>query len=345
MSNKKRYRTLRNKASVLILLIITLSALLTGAMLVVLFRVGLIPERFSATAWMLPITVVVSCILGAILAALAMRIFVKPLDELVAATKKIAEGDFSARVDEKVLVSEIGTLVENFNKMAKELEGTEIFRSDFINNFSHEFKTPIVSIRGFARQLSEKELTEEERKLYTDIILSESERLASMAGNVLLLSKLENQQLIPDKKAYSLDEQIRKCILIFAKEWEKKNIELDIDLDEIIYIGNEEIMSHVWINLLGNAIKYTAEGGKISVRAVCKAKDIVVRISDSGMGMTKDVMERIFDKFYQGDNSHSGNGNGLGLPLVKRIIQLCEGRIVVDSEAGAGTVFFVYLPI
>ena len=166
-----------------------------------------------------------------------------------------------------------------------------------------------------------------------------------MATNILLLSKLENQQLIPEKSEYSLDEQLRSCMLLFAKDWEEKNIELDIDLEDIAYMGNEELMSHIWINLIGNAVKYTPEGGKIALRAIKKSGEILVRISDNGIGMSHEVMERIFDKFYQGDGSHAGSGNGLGLSLVKRIIELCDGKIIVDSEIGAGTVFTVCLPV
>lgn len=327
------------------LVIITLSSLLTGGILLLLILLGIIPSALMATFWMAPITVCVGCIIGAILAAFIMRFYIKPLDDLLAATKRIAEGDFSVRVPEKTHLLEMEMLVENFNQMAHELEGIEMFRSDFINNFSHEFKTPIVSIRGFAKQLQSADLTKEERLKYTEIIADESERLSTMATNILLLSKLENQQLIPEKSEYSLDEQLRSCMLLFAKDWEEKNIELDIDLEDIAYMGNEELMSHIWINLIGNAVKYTPEGGKIALRAIKKSGEILVRISDNGIGMSHEVMERIFDKFYQGDGSHAGSGNGLGLSLVKRIIELCDGKIIVDSEIGAGTVFTVCLPV
>lgn len=339
-----RFRNLRNKSTLLVLVIIALSSLLTGGLLLLLILLGVIPSALMATFWMAPITVFVGCIIGAILAAFIMRFYIKPLDDLVAATKKIAEGDFSVRVPEKTHLLEVKMLVENFNRMAHELEGIEMFRSDFINNFSHEFKTPIVSIRGFAKQLQSSALSDEERLKYAEIIASESERLSNMSTNVLLLSKLENQQLIQEKKPYSLDEQLRFCVLLFAKEWEKKNIDMDIELDDITFVGNEELVSHIWINLIGNAVKYTPENGRIELRAFSKPDGIFVRIADSGIGMSHEVLERIFDKFYQGDGSHAGRGNGLGLPLVKRIVELCDGRIVVDSEVGAGSVFSVYLP-
>ncbi len=340
----KKYRGLQNKGMLFMLLIISISALLVAGVLLLLILLGAISASIMAKAWVTPIIVCVGCILGALLAAFLMRFYIRPLDDLVVATKRISAGDFSVRVDRKTHVSEIGLLVDNFNSMAGELEGTEMFRSDFINNFSHEFKTPIVSIRGFARQLQSDDLTDAEKKKYAEIIVLESERLSNMATNVLLLSKLENQELVGEKKTYSLDEQLRKCVLLFEKEWERKNIEINIELDEIEYNGNEELMSHIWINLIGNAVKYTPFCGRISLRATVKNKEAVISVSDNGIGMSGHVMKRIFDKFYQGDDSHSESGNGLGLSLVKRIVELCEGRIRVESEAGKGTEFAVFLP-
>ncbi len=340
----KKYRGLQNKGMLFMLLIISVSALIIAGILLLLILLGAIPASIMAKAWVTPIIVCAGCILGALLASFLMRFYIRPLDDIVAATKRISAGDFSVRVDRKTHVSEIGLLVDNFNSMAGELEGTEMFRSDFINNFSHEFKTPIVSIRGFARQLQSEDLTEDEKKKYAEIIANESERLSNMATNVLLLSKLENQQLVGEKKLYSLDEQLRGCVLLFEKEWERKNIEMDIELDEIEYNGNEELMSHIWINLIGNAVKYTHDGGRIAIRASVKNKETVISVSDNGIGMKGEVMKRIFDKFYQGDNSHSESGNGLGLSLVKRIMELCDGRIKVESEHGKGTEFTVFLP-
>ncbi len=341
----KKYRGLQNKGMLFVLLIISISALLTAGVLLLLILLGAIPSSIMAKAWMTPAIVCIGCILGALLAAFLMRFYIRPLDDLVAATKKISMGDFSVRVDRKTHVSEIGLLVDNFNIMAKELEGTEMFRSDFINNFSHEFKTPIVSIRGFARQLQSNDLNEYEKKKYAEIIAHESERLSNMATNVLLLSRLENQQLVGEKKPYFLDEQLRNCVLLFEKEWERKNIEIDIELDEIEYNGNEELMSHIWINLIGNSVKYTPDGGRIALRASIKNGEAVISVSDNGIGIKEEIMDRIFDKFYQGDDSHSESGNGLGLSLVKRIVELCKGRIKVISDVGKGTEFVVFLPL
>ena len=246
-------------------------------------------------------------------------------------------------------------LLESFNTMTEELGGIEIFRNDFINNFSHEFKTPIVSIKGFAKQLRQDNLPKEQQQEYIDIIIKECERLSDMSSKILLLTKLENQQIITDKKDYSLDEQIRNCILLLEKQWDKKNIDFNVELAPAVFHGNEEMLSHVWLNLLDNAIKYSRENGEIYVscretRKITSTsaggieKITEVKITDNGIGMGEATLKHIFEKFYQGDTAHSDSGNGLGLPLVKRIIELCGGRISVQSEKDKGTSFYIYLP-
>ena len=272
---------------------------------------------------------------------------------MIRATKIIAKGDFKVQVPNTTNIIAIRELIESFNRMADELSGIEIFRNDFINNFSHEFKTPIVSIKGFAKQLRKNNLSEEKRLEYTDIIIKECERLSAMSSKVLLLTKLENQQIITDKKDYSLDEQIRNCILLLEKQWNKKNIALNVELAPAVFYGNEEMLSHVWLNLIDNAVKYSSENGEISVSCRESRKTNAsgsienmteVKITDTGIGMDEKTLKHIFEKFYQGDSAHSDSGNGLGLPLVKRIVELCGGRISVQSEKDKGTSFYIYLP-
>ncbi len=229
--------------------------------------------------------------------------------------------------------------------MAAELGGLELFRKDFINNFSHEFKTPIVSIKGFARQLERDDLTERQRREYLDIIISESERLANMSGNVLLLSKLENQNIVTDKTRFQLDEQLRRCILLLEKSWTLKSLELDLELEETEFFGNEEMLQHVWVNLLGNAVKFSPQGGTLGVRLYREHGWAVVTVRDTGPGMDEVTRRRVFEKFYQGDTAHAVEGNGLGLSLVKRIVDLCQGTVEVDSVPGAGAAFTVRLPL
>ena len=279
------------------------------------------------------------------LAASMGRSKLKPINDLVRAMHDVSQGDFSVRVDTEDVSGDMGQLVASFNDMASELGGLELFRKDFINNFSHEFKTPIVSIKGFARQLERDDLTEQQRREYLDIIISESERLANMSGNVLLLSRLENQTIVTDRTRYRLDEQIRRCILLMEKQWTRKGLELDLDLDEAEFYGNEEMLRHVWVNLLGNAIKFSPEGGTLSVRLALEGDFAAVTVRDQGPGMDEATRRRVFEKFYQGDTAHAAEGNGLGLALVKRIVDLCQGRIAVESAPGQGAAFTVRLPL
>lgn len=279
------------------------------------------------------------------LAAGMGRSKLKPMNDLVHAMHAVSQGDFSVRVDAEDVPGDMGELVSSFNDMASELGGLELFRKDFINNFSHEFKTPIVSIRGFAKQLERDDLSDAERREYLDIIVSESDRLANMASNVLLLSKLENQTIVTDRTLYRLDEQLRRCILLLEKQWSEKNLEPDVDLDEVAYRGNEEMVSHIWVNLLGNAIKFSPPGAPLVVRLRRDGNWAEARIRDAGEGMDEATRRRIFEKFYQGDTAHATEGNGLGLALVKRIVDLCGGTVAVDSAPGGGSTFTVRLPL
>lgn len=278
--------------------------------------------------------------------ALLSKWWLGPLKELIRATDNIAKGDFKVRVQESFdAKSDLGMLQRSFNHMANELDGTEMFKSDFINNFSHEFKTPIVSIQGFSHQLQAGGLSEDEQQEYIRIIASESDRLAKMSSNVLLLSKLENQQIVTDRTEFYLDEQLRTCLLLLEKQWSEKDIELELDLDTATYRFNEDMLSHVWINLFGNAIKFTPHGGKVSCTLRKTPDAITVTVADTGEGMSEEVISHIFEKFYQGDKSHTREGNGVGLTVVCRILELCGGSIHVSSKVGEGSIFTVTLPV
>jgi len=338
------YKTLRGKNTFFVLCTIVSANVLTAGILGLLVLLGLIQSRFTMTIWVPIAFLITSAILGTIFASFMSKQLIKPLDKLSQATQAVAKGNFNVRIEEETNVQAINTLLNDFNKMASELGSIEMFRSDFINNFSHEFKTPIVSICGFARQLEKGGLTEDEQKKYAHIIAKNAEHLASMSSSVLLMTKLESQEIIEGKEKYSLDDQIRDCILTMQNEWERKNIELTIELDDIDYFGNKEITSHIWSNLIGNAIKFTSENGKITVRMVENNNIVSVSVEDNGIGMSKEVSEHIFDKFYQGDKSHKTPGNGLGLSLTKRIITLCGGDISVQSKEGKGSIFRVDLP-
>lgn len=289
------------------------------------------------------IAFIVCIILGTVITAFISRTILQPIRDLNKATTEVARGNFSVRVREP-LDAEYGTLTRNFNRMAEELSGIETLRGDFISNVSHEFKTPLASIQSFAKLLQDDSLSDSDRCEYTQIIIDETTRLSKLASNILNLSKLENQTTIANKTRFSLDEQIRKIILMLEPEWSKKNINLDIALDDIYYFGNEELMGQIWQNIINNAIKFTPDNGVIKVQLYRTESNITVRISDNGIGISHEAKEKIFEKFYQGDHSRKTEGNGLGLALVKRIIDLCGGRIYVENLYEGGVCFVVELP-
>lgn len=343
----KRINTLRIRFTFTVCVMFAASGILTGIIFTVLSFFQPF-GRLMDDKILLIAALCLSCVaIGTGLSFATMRIWVGRITRISQAMRDIAKGNFKKRVpekDEAEAITEIGDLERSFNQMASDLEGIEMFRNDFINNFSHEFKTPIVSIRGFARQLQSGHLSAEQNKEYIDIIVSESERLATMSQNILLLTKLENQSIVTEKSEFYLDEQIRNCILLLEKSWSEKDIELDIDLDEVKYVFNEEMLSHVWINLLSNAIKFTPVDGKITCRLKKIGNCTIFEIKDSGEGMTENVKSRIFEKFYQGDSSHATKGNGIGLNIVQRIVTLAGGSVYVESEPHKGSKFSVVLP-
>ena len=287
---------------------------------------------------------IISVIIGTVLAWIVAKRVLKPISDLSEATKKIAKGDFNVHIEELGMGKEIYEMTKSFNIMAEELKNIETFRSDFIANVSHEFKTPISAIEGYATLLQDKNISDAEKDMYIERIISSSKRLSSLSGNILMISKLENQEILPDKAKYSLDEQMRNVILSLENLWSEKNISLDIDLDNISFYGNKNVVSYIWYNILSNAIKFTPNGGLISIKMYIKDNKIIVEISDNGIGMTEETLKHIFEKFYCEDKSHGGSGNGLGLPLAKRAAELSEGEIYVESEKSVGTKFTVILP-
>lgn len=293
-------------------------------------------------------TVIASIFIGMLLSFVIGNTILKPLSELVKATKKVANGDFNTTLPigwmERHTVRELQELIKDFNEMIEELRNTEIFRNDFISNFSHEFKTPLASIRGFARQLCEEDLTPEQQREFSKIILDETEFLSALSQNTLLLTGLENKDIISDKTLFSLDEQLRDCMIRLEPQWSEKNLEIEMDLDEISFFWNEKLLSHIWNNLFDNSVKFTQIGGKINVSCKADGEIITVSVTDSGCGIPEESIPHIFEKFYQADVSHATKGNGLGLPLVKKIVELCGGEIRVESTVGVGTAFTVTLP-
>lgn len=284
-----------------------------------------------------------ACI-GTVLLSLAVSFVTKPIKRLTDGTKKVAEGDFTVRVKNDS-ADEIGTLVNNFNLMTEQLGNIEYLRKDFVSNVSHEFKNPIASILGFAKLMKRPDTDRQQLMSYLDIIEEEAGRLSHLSANLLNLSRIENRTLSKKVVTFPLDEQIRKIILLFADKWEAKNIAFDLQLDKTLYRGDDELIAQIWINLLDNAIKFTGTGGNISVLLRSSPEQAVVTVADDGVGIPRDKLQRIFEKFYQADDSHATKGSGLGLSIVKSILTLTGGSVAVTSEEGEGTVFVVKLPM
>ena len=266
------------------------------------------------------------------------------MEKILNGISDVAEGNLDVELDLKD-AGEYKIIYQNFNKMVKELKSTKIEMQNFVNDFSHEFKTPITSIKGFADLILETDVSKEERNQYLQIISEESARLAELSQNTLLLSKLDAEQVVTDKKEFSLDEQIKKCAILLLRELEKKQITLNMELPNVKNYGNEEIMFQIWMNLISNAIKFTPENSEITIVMVRNEDNVTVDISDSGIGMDEGTIKHIFEKYYQGDASHSTKGYGLGLSIVERIVALCGGEISVTSVPGSGSTFTVILPI
>lgn len=287
-----------------------------------------------------------SSIIISVIISLALWIKVLlPLGNISAAAKLVAKGDFSVRVKPCKSLRELDELTENFNRMVQELGSIESFQSDFVTNISHEFKTPLAAIEGYATLLQDPSLSKEAQNEYTRIIIDSTKQLSSMAGNILLLSRLEKQEIVTNKTYFKLDEQIRQAILLLEPLWEKKHLDLDISLSSARCYGNAELILQVWMNLLQNAIKFTPAGGTLSVSMKASPCEATVSIADTGIGMDENTRRRIFEKFYSSNRDPAHKGNGLGLSITKRIIDLINGSIEVESEPNEGSCFTVHLPL
>ena len=270
---------------------------------------------------------------------------VREIVTLSEAIRRVAGGDFESRIPTEKKTG-ITPIYEDFNLMCDELQSVQILRNDFINNYSHEFKTPIASIKGFAELLMDKKLPAEDQKQYLKIIADESGRLSKLASNTTLLSKLSSQQIVSDVEEYDLGAQLRECSILLSGKWLEKDISFDgEDIPAMRYRGNKAMMQHLWINLLDNSVKYTPERGEIRVSLAEEDGMAVIRISDTGEGISDEARARLFIPYFQGDTSHSKEGLGLGLSIVLRIVELCKGSINVDSEMGKGSTFTVKLPL
>lgn len=347
---RERFESLRkgqkDRFTLRVRMILMVSAELVASGLVAILAARLLrPYVNGDSRFLLPMVLILtSVIVGTVVTSLFSRFFFDPIKKLADAMERIADGDFSVRLEDKSSSKEILEVYTGFNMMAHELAATEMLQSDFVSNVSHEFKTPINAIEGYSMLLQGSDNLNADQESYVEKILFNTHRLSTLVGSILLLSRLENQQIPTGQSRYRLDEQIRQSIVAKEVEWEKKDIEFDVDMDPVEYLGNEPMMRHVWDNLIGNAIKFDPNCGLIRIRLTKVTEGFRFTIEDSGPGLTEEAIKHIYDKFYQADSSHKEEGNGLGLALVKRILTLEKGTIQAENLPGGGCRFTVTLP-
>jgi len=290
-------------------------------------------EEFRALRSRMSVTFLFSLIVGSLIILMAVKSIVKPIKKLSEASKEVASGNFDIQMEVESQ-DELGRLTEDFNLMVTELNNLDQMRNEFVSNVSHEFKTPITSIKGYAKLLKKKELDPAVHDEYADIIVTESERLSLLSSNLLKLSTLDSRAIQTHRTRFSLDEEIRKVILILEPQWTKKEIDLDVDLEDLVIEGDRQLLYEVWMNLIQNAVKFSKEKGTVSVKLEKTGDKIVFRTVNSAADLKDEETGRFFERFYKGDPSRSSEGSGLGLAIAKKIIDAHGGNIKVDSREG-----------
>lgn len=324
---------------VFIILVCTVAAF---AGIEVLLESILFQDLLTSRVLVVLICAAASTLVGSFISYVFIRFPLRPIKKLLRGMTRLANGHFEERMDPGQFAP-LKEMADTFNTLASELQNTEMLRSDFVNHFSHEFKTPIVSIRGFARILQRPDITPEERQEYAGIIVDESTRLSTMATRVLDLTRIENQHILAQQQEFNLSEQMRRCILLLEKEWEMKRLDVHAEFGEYLVSGDQALLQQVWMNLLDNAIKFSPEGEVLTVRIRPVDNHIAVSIHNHGPQIPQDHMRRLYDKFWQGDPSHASHGTGIGLSIVKKALDLHSGSIEVQSTEKE-TVFTVSLP-
>lgn len=350
--SKKEKRQRFNLTIVLALMIfcvLFVTLILISITSYILIRMGVLTifgQNITEAKYLLPFMVITSIIIGGIVSIIITTFPLAPFEHFIHELNRLASGDYKARIKfgkSLVRLPGLDKLENSFNTMAEELQNTQMLRSDFVNNFSHEFKTPIVSIAGFAKLLRKGNLTEEQKEEYLAIIEKESLRLSAMATNVLNLTRVENQSILTEISTYNLSEQLRACTLLFESKWEQKNLKPNINFGEHNISANEELLKQVWINLIDNAVKFSPKGGILEIGIDENKSELCVTISNNGDTIQPENIKKIFNKFYQADESHFSEGNGIGLAIVKSIVELHNGTVSVKSENNL-TSFIVKLP-
>lgn len=337
-----RHRRIRLYYAAIVFGVMTLSLAAAGCVAAVLYFTGVWPSialfAFLSLAG-------ASLVIAAVVSGIISRRVLKPMLRLSEASRRVAQGDFTVRLGYTGHLEEVQATYRSFNDMVAELDATETLRNDFVASVSHEFKTPISAIEGYATLLQDAQLDEAERREYAAHILAAVGRLSALVSNILLLSKLDNGAYPAAPDTFRLDEQIRRALVLLEPRWSQKGVEPDVALDSVRYTGSEALLMQVWVNLVDNAVKFSPPGGTVRVRlSALPEGGAEAVVSDDGEGMTAETQRHIFDKFYQGDSSHRAEGNGLGLSLVRAIVRLHGGEVTVQSAPGAGAAFTVRLP-
>lgn len=340
-----RYRVLKLALlfSILVFGIIILSMVVISIILIVLYKLNCLDNQnpiFLILYFAIP-----CMIIGFVFSFIIAIKCLNPIIKMCGALKQVSEGDFNVKFKEKHLIYEMNVMGTCFNTMTKKLSNINLLHSDFISNVSHEFRTPLSTIQGYAELLNKNNLSDEDRIYYSEQLVKVSNKLSEIVKNSLLLSKLEFEKRNILKKQISLAEQLREVIILLETKWKEKNIHFDLEMEEIIFWGNRELLDQAWYNLISNAIKFSNDNDVIRIKLKHKRNSVIVSIIDNGIGMDEETQERIFEKFFQADSSHSEEGTGLGLPLTKKIIDLHLGTIEVRSKLREGTQFIITLPM
>ena len=327
------------------LIVFVTVAFLCAATVTIYTAQSRMPVNLFAALAILGYALFLSAAVCAIFAFFRRKVLMRPVSRLREAARRVASGDFSVRIaplrkDGKR--DEFEILFEDFNTMAEELSSIETLKTDFISNVSHEMKTPLAVIQNYAELLQVDSLSEERRKEYASSVKEATVKMSALISNIMRLNRLENQKIVPDAEHYDVCRQIVESVLQFEDSLERKGLELDIDMEDAAFIAaDRSLMEIVWNNLMSNAIKFTAQGGKITIREWTDGDKIRVSFTDNGCGVSAESIRHIFEKFYQGDTSHATEGNGLGLALVKQVLSISKGEIDVKSTLGEGTTFTV----
>lgn len=331
--------------TVIVSLIMAASILLAGIIMIIINSINVFEDGNIPLFIAVYIVIICICFAGIATKIVSDKIFV-PMIKLNESMKRVAGGDFSVQMNETGMFREVREMIQNFNIMTKELGSNKIIHTDFTRNVSHEMKTPLSTIEGYATLLQDPNISFESRAEYAEKIIQNTKRLSALTGNILALSRLENNSVAIQKKEFSLDEQLRQVVIMYEEVWTEKNIDIDID-DEgkhIMFYGSEDMLFQAWQNLVGNALKFTDNGGIVRIVLREAPDGVTVSVKDNGIGISEENKERIFEKFYQADFSRASNGNGLGLAITRKIIELHSGSITVNSEYGKGSEFVVTLP-